>query len=85
MWTPADPDEPASGLYRLMPPQRSELREALDAVAGRGQQEELDYTVPDTADVILTGPGAASVRARRRRAWFSGVMQNAVGGCRGCG
>ena len=76
----ADPDEPTSELYRLVPSRRSELREALDATAGRGHQEERDGTMADAAYVILTGPGAVSERAKRRRAWFSGAMQNAVGG-----
>jgi hypothetical protein len=30
--------------------------------------------------VILAGPGAVSERARRRRTWLSGAVQNAVGG-----
>ena len=45
MWTPADPDEPTSGLYRLMPPQRSELREALDALWPGGASRR-SWTIP---------------------------------------
>lgn len=37
-------------------------------------------TTADAANVNLAGPGAVSARAWRRRAWFSGGMQNAVGG-----
>jgi hypothetical protein len=80
MWTPGDPDEPTSDLYRLMPARRSELREALDAVAGRGQQDELADSEADAPGVILAGQSAVSRRARHRRAWISGAMQNAVGG-----
>lgn len=79
MRTPTDPDEPTSEPYRLMPPRRSELREALDAAAGRGQR---DGTTADIANVILAGPDKISERTRRRRAWFSGTVQNAVGSSR---
>jgi hypothetical protein len=63
-----------------MPLRRSELRQALDAAAGRGQQDERAGSAADAAEVILAGPGAVSERARRRRTWLSGAVQNAVGG-----
>jgi hypothetical protein len=39
VWQPADPDEPASELYRLLPPQRTSAELEHAAVGARGGGE----------------------------------------------
>jgi hypothetical protein len=79
MWTPADPDEPTSELYRLMPPRRrSELREALDAASGRDH----DDRDPAGAEplVVLSGSPAGRKYAERIGRFFVGALSNGLGG-----
>lgn len=78
MWSPPDPDESSSELYRLIPPRpRSEIREALDAATGRAR------SVPGCSHE--TGPESGGVNpAERRGAWLgpflSNTAANVVGG-----
>ncbi|MDQ2812895.1 MAG: hypothetical protein M3Z75_13720 [Actinomycetota bacterium] len=59
------------------PFRRSELREALDAATGHGQDERDDVSVPDPA----TGqPNSKKRTLRWLAAFFAGVLSNALGG-----
>ncbi|MGH3219405.1 MAG: hypothetical protein ACRDPY_11965 [Streptosporangiaceae bacterium] len=79
-----DPDEPASELYRLLPPhrERSELRQALDAARG---------TEPDAEPAPGPEPGPVARRwrlpqvdiraaSRRTALWLGGVVTLALAG-----
>ena len=79
MWYPIDPDEPTSELYRLTPPRRSELREALDAATGRGRQLGRDDAASD-GEPILSGPTGKKDARPRFAPFFGSVVTNAIGG-----
>jgi hypothetical protein len=67
-WDP-DPDEPTSELYRLMPPRRNQLREALDAAHG---------TEPPAPAVDLSAatsqPGSGLRQTRSALRWLVTVV-----------
>jgi len=70
MWSPSDPYEPTSELYRLMPPRRprGQLREALDAAQGIDSPDDDDPIVLISPDLGRgadddTEPASADVPA----------------------
>ena len=76
---PHDPARPTSDLYRVMPPRRrSELREALDAATGHGQDDRDDAAAPDRA--ATDQPAGKEHVLSRRAVFFEGVLSNALGG-----
>jgi hypothetical protein len=76
---PHDPARPTSDLCRLMPPRRrSELREALDAAAGHGQDDRDDTAAADPA--ATDQPVGKKHVLSRRAVFFEGVLSNALGG-----
>jgi hypothetical protein len=76
-----DPQEPASSagdLHRLVPSRpRSELREALDAATGYGQNDHGGVCAPDPATDL---PDGKKRTWPRLAAFFEGVVSNALGG-----
>ena len=87
MWSPPDPDEPTSELYRLMPPRRqpSQIREALDAAHGIGSSDADDPIVLISPDQPWWQRLAARVRPASRRAamWAWGLFTAALAGVLG--
>jgi hypothetical protein len=70
MWSPPDPYEPTSELYRIMPSRRrSQLREALDAAHGIDDPASDDPVVLISPDLPRWRALAARARPASRWAW----------------
>jgi hypothetical protein len=82
VWSPPDPDEPTSQLYRLMPPrrQRSQIREALDAAHGISSPADDDPIVVISPDLPWWRDLAAraSPATRRVLVWAGGLFTAAL-------
>jgi hypothetical protein len=75
---PHDSANSASGSRRLVPSsRRSELREALDAATGSGQDDCGGMSAPDLA---ADHPDGKPRTMPRSAAFFGGVLSNALGG-----
>lgn len=77
VWSPPDPDEPGSELYRLGAPrrQRSQIREALDAAYGIESPADDDPIVVISRDLPRWRGLTAKVRPASRKAlgWACGL------------